>query len=169
MVKILQFIFDLQLPITCNPWTTLSNPCNKVRGKILLKKSSCVFLPASLSLSCLRLINSLRQYVSSIYMYISAWTCIWECNTSSDIWFILFNVLTLNVAICIVLLHLSNFCLCLSSAADFSNNEARAPTSAERAFFFFTRAKSDAVWTYDFSHGNLSMAVFSYLINIRYL
>ena len=40
-------MFDLQLPLTCNPWTTLSNPCNKVRGKILLKKSSCVFLPAS--------------------------------------------------------------------------------------------------------------------------
>ena len=30
---------------------TLSNPCNKVRGKILLKKSSGVFLHASLSLS----------------------------------------------------------------------------------------------------------------------
>ena len=35
-----------------NPWTTLSNPCNKVRGKILLKKSFCVFLPA-FSLLCL--------------------------------------------------------------------------------------------------------------------
>ena len=54
-VKILQFIFGLQLPLTCNPWTTLSNPCNKERSKILLKKSSCAFLhasflPASLSL-----------------------------------------------------------------------------------------------------------------------
>ena len=45
-VKILQFMFGLQLPLTCNPWTTLSNPFNKVRGKILLKKSSCVFPPA---------------------------------------------------------------------------------------------------------------------------
>ena len=44
-------MFDLQLPLTCNPWTTLSNPCNKVRGKILLKKFSCIFvLLASLSL-----------------------------------------------------------------------------------------------------------------------
>ena len=77
-------MFGLQLPLTCNPWTTLSNPCNKVRGKwiLVLKKSSCVFLPASLSLSCLRLINSVRQYVSSIYMYISAWICRWQYNIS---------------------------------------------------------------------------------------
>ena len=39
---------------------------------------------------------------------------------------ILFKVLTLNVTICIVCLHLNNFCL--SSVADFSNTEA--PTSA---------------------------------------
>ena len=43
-------MFGLQLPLTCNPWTTLSNPCNNVKGKILLKKSSCAFLLASLSL-----------------------------------------------------------------------------------------------------------------------
>ena len=54
-------MFDLQLPLTCNPWTTLSNLTNKVRGKILFKKSSCVFLP-----SCV--LYFLRQYVSSIYM-----------------------------------------------------------------------------------------------------
>ena len=45
---------------------------------------------------------------------------------------ILFKVLTLNVAICIVCMHFSSFC-CLNSVADFSNTEARAPTSAERA------------------------------------
>ena len=33
-----------------NPWTTLSNPCNKLRGKYVVKKSSCVFPLASLSL-----------------------------------------------------------------------------------------------------------------------
>ena len=56
---------------------------------------------------------------------------------------ILFKVLTLNVAICNVRFHFSNFCL--SSVADFSNTEARAPTSAGRAAFLPT--KSDAVWT----------------------
>ena len=43
-------MFGLQHPLTCNPWTTLSNPCNKVKGKYVVKKSSCVFLLASLSL-----------------------------------------------------------------------------------------------------------------------
>ena len=72
---------------------------------------------------------------------------------------ILFKVLTLNVAICIVCLHFSSFC-CLSSVADFSNTEARAPTSAGRAPFF-TRPKSDAVCVCGLSlgHGYLSMAV----------
>ena len=42
---------------------------------------------------------------------------------------ILFKILTLNVAICSVCLHFSSFD-CLSSVADFSNTEARAPTSA---------------------------------------
>ena len=42
---------------------------------------------------------------------------------------ILFNVLTLNVTICIVLLHFSNFCFSLSSVADFSNTGVRVPTS----------------------------------------
>ena len=47
------------------------------------------------------------------------------------------------MAICSVCLHFSSFDR-LSSVADFSNTEARAPTSAGRAPFF-TRAKSDAV------------------------
>ena len=64
---------------------------------------------------------------------------------------ILFKVLTLKVAICIVCLHFSNFC-CLSSVAGFSN----------RTRLIFTRAKSDAVYTNGLSvgHGYLSMAVF---------
>ena len=71
----------------------------------------------------------------------------------------LFKFLTLNVAICSVCLHFSSFD-CLSSVADFSNTEARAPTSAGRAPFF-TRAKSDAVCVCGLSvgHGYLSMAV----------
>ena len=49
----------------------------------------------------------------------------------------------------------------LSSVADFSNTEAKAPTSAGHAPFF-TRAKSDAVYACGLSmcHGYLSMAVF---------
>ena len=45
--------------------------------------------------------------------------------------------------------------------ADFSNTEARAPTSAGRTPFFFTRAKSDAVCVCGLSvgHGYLSMDV----------
>ena len=36
----------------------------------------------------------------------------------SGSWQILFKVLTLNVTICILLLHISNFCFSLSSVAD---------------------------------------------------
>ena len=61
-------MFDLQLPLTCNPWTTLSNPCNKVRGKILLKKSSCV-LP-----SCVFII-------ASGFIIVSLWYGTWQYNT----------------------------------------------------------------------------------------
>ena len=65
----------------------------------------------------------------------------------------------LNVAICVVRFHFSNFSL--SSVADFFNTESRAPTSA-RSTSFFTHMKSDAVWTCGLSvgHGYLSMAVF---------
>ena len=73
---------------------------------------------------------------------------------------ILFKFITLDVAICFVCLHFSNFC-CLSSVGDFSNTETRAPTSAGRTLFFI-RTKSDAVWTYGLNvvHGYLSVAVF---------
>ena len=62
----MKFTFGLQHPLTCNPSTTLSNPCNKERGKNIIKEvflsflhtyfipasflpvsSSCVFLDAS--------------------------------------------------------------------------------------------------------------------------
>ena len=55
---------------------------------------------------------------------------------------ILFKVLTLNVAIFSVCLHFSSFCRS-SSVADFSNTEARAPTSAGRAPFLPARR---AIW-----------------------
>ena len=101
--------------------------------------------------------------ISSVWVYrcsciqIMSILCSTADAVSSGSWPILFRVLTLNVAICIVCLHFS----CLSSVADFSNTEARAPTSAGRAPFF-TRAKSDAVCEcgLSMSHGYLSMAVF---------
>ena len=37
-VKILQFMFGLQLPLTVKPHTTFSNPCNKERGKYFVKE-----------------------------------------------------------------------------------------------------------------------------------
>ena len=50
-----------------NPWSTLSNPCNKVRGKYVVKE---VFLcPLFVRLLFIMRMLSLRRYVSSIYMY----------------------------------------------------------------------------------------------------
>ena len=50
-VKILQFLFGLQLPLTRKPWVTLFEPLQiKWEVNILLKKTSCVCL--SLSLHC---------------------------------------------------------------------------------------------------------------------
>ena len=46
-VKILKFMFRLQLPLTVEPHTTLSNPYNKVRGTYIYKE---VFLRPSLLL-----------------------------------------------------------------------------------------------------------------------
>ena len=69
--KNIAVMFDLQLPLTCSPWTTLSNPCNNVRGKILLKKSSCVFLPASY-LACVFVTASViiaSVCIQHIYVY----------------------------------------------------------------------------------------------------
>ena len=86
-------------------------------------------------------------YPLSVWWYLISLACVYLCScmqimsilcstadaVSSGSWPILFRVLTLNVAIWIVCLHLSSFCLSLSSVADFSNTEARAPTSAGRA------------------------------------
>ena len=105
------------------------------------------------------LISSLCMYLCSC-MHIMSMLCSTADAVSSGSWPILFKVLTMNVAICIVCLHFSSFC-CLSSVADFSYSEAKAPTSAGRTPFF-TRAKSDAVYICGLSvgHGYLSMAVF---------
>ena len=72
------------------------------------------------------------------WMHIMSVLCSRAYAISSGSWPILFKVLKLNYAICIVCLHFSSFC-CLSSVADFSNTEARAPTSAGRAPFLLAR------------------------------
>ena len=57
----MKFMFGLRHPLTCNPSTTLSNPCNKVKGEYFSKEvflclPACIlivpasFIPASLSL-----------------------------------------------------------------------------------------------------------------------
>ena len=106
------------------------------------------------------LIYSLWVYLCSCMHIMSMLSSITDA-VSSVSFPILFNVLTLNVAICIVCLHYSNFCFSLSAEADFSNTEARAPTSAGHAPFF-TPSKSDAVWTGGLSvcHSNLLVTVF---------
>ena len=57
--------------------------------------------------------------------------------------FIVFKVLPLKVALVTMFLQLSM--LGLDSVADFSNSEAKAPTSAE-CTLFFTAVRGDAVW-----------------------
>ena len=64
---------------------------------------------------------------------------------------ILFKILTLIVAICIVRLHFSNFCFSLSSVADFSNTVAKAPTSGDAPLYLPTRRAMQfwkAVWVW---------------------
>ena len=84
------------------------------------------------------LISSVCVYLCSC-MQIMSILCSTAYAVSSGSWPILFRVLTLNVTICIVCLDFSSFCLSLSSVADFSNTEARAPTSAGRAPFLPAR------------------------------
>ena len=133
-VKILQFMFGLQLPLTCNPWTTLSNRYNKVRGKILLKKSSCVFLPASLSFMRRLLLRPcpcvcLNYCVVMLrHMSIQQWVCVHvsACvrNCASVFvceWVLVYSHVCVNVWViawlCVsvnVCTRVRNTCLCVS-------------------------------------------------------
>ena len=76
--------------------------------------------------------SSLRWYLCSCTPTMSI-LCSAADAVSLGGWPILSKVRTFSVAICTVLLHLSSFCLCLNSVADFSNTGTRSPTSAERA------------------------------------
>ena len=104
------------------------------------------------------LISSVCVYLCSC-MHIMSILCSSADVISSGSCPILFKVLTLNVAICSVCLHFSSFD-CLSSVADFSNTEARAPASAGRAPFLPAwRAMRFVYVVWVRSHGYLSMAV----------
>ena len=113
------------------------------------------------------------DYPLPVSWYLISSVCVYQCSClhimsilcstadaiSSGSWPILFKVQTLNVAICTVGLHFSSFC-CLSSAADFSNTEARALTSVEGAPFLPARRAMRFMCGLSVGHGYLSMAVF---------
>ena len=74
----MKFMFGLQHPLTCKPWTTLSNPCNKVRGKYNCKE--VYLLRSFLHLcQCVFIVVSLWCCMN-MYMYISAWIRRWLYN-----------------------------------------------------------------------------------------
>ena len=107
-------------------WTASSgeapffNPCrNSINNGIIN--------PSSIILYHIRRSSSVCVYLCSC-MHIMSILCSSADAISSGSCPILFKVLTLNVAICSVCLHFSSFD-CLSSVADFSNTEVRAPTT----------------------------------------
>ena len=117
-------------------------------------------------------VTSIHPFPVSWYLISSV--CVYRCScmqiisilwstadaVSSDSWPILFRFLTLNVAICIVCLHFSSFCLFELCSWFFEHRGQGSNLSRTRPFF--TRAKSDAVYGSGLStsHGYLSMAVF---------
>ena len=87
----------------------------------------------------------LWYFISSLLVYLCSCTRIMSmirsiaAAVSSSSWPILFNVLKLNVTICILRLHLSNFCFSLSYLAGFSSTGTWAPTSVGQAPFVPTQ------------------------------
>ena len=102
------------------------------------------------------LISSLCVYLCS-WMHIMSILCSTSDVVSSGSYPILFKVLTLNVAICILCLHFSNFCW----LSWFFEHWGQG-SNFSRTRLIFTCAKSDAVFTSGLSVGHvyLSMAVF---------
>ena len=88
------------------------------------------------------LISSVCMYLCSC-MHIMSILCSTADAINSGSCPILFKVLTLNIAICIVCLHFSSFC-CLSSLDDFFEHWGQG-SNLRRTRPFFTPAKSDAV------------------------
>ena len=93
------------------------------------------FLPVSWYL-----ISLLWMYLCSCMRVMSMlWSITNEVSSGSCP--ILFKVLTLNVTICIVRLHFSKYCFSLSSVADFSNTEARAPNLSIAVYILIDRSQ----------------------------
>ena len=97
-------------------------PC-RCRDKHPSIASIMVYLPYEGICSCMHIMSMLWSIIDAV---------------SSGSWLILLKVLTLNVAICIVLLHFSKFCFSWSSVADFLNTGAKAQTSVGHAPFLPT-------------------------------
>ena len=90
----MKFMFGLQHPLTCKPWITLLNPCNKVRGnynckEVFLCLPSCIFVIASSLLRRLFMHLSLslcRCELFYIYMcsYVDVNLHVWLYNSKSS-------------------------------------------------------------------------------------
>ena len=104
-------------------------------------------------------------FISSLWRYpcscMHIMSMIWSITeaVSSGSWSILFKVLMLNVAICIVLLHFNNFCFSLSSVSWFFEQWGQG-SNPSRTHPFFTCAKSNVVWT-----SGLSMSFYMFLFS----
>ena len=75
-VKILQLCSISSSLSQYNPTQTFRTLTNKVRGKNIVKEVFLRLYPA-----CVFIIASVC--IQHIYMYISAWTCRWQCNSMS--------------------------------------------------------------------------------------
>ena len=98
------------------------------------------------------LISLVCVYLSSC-MQIMSILCSTADAISSGNWPILFRVLTLNVAICIVCLHFSSFLFELELCSWFFEHWGQG-SYLSRTRPFFTRAKSDAVYVCGLSVGH---------------
>ena len=82
-------------------------------------------------------------FISLLWMYLCScmhiMSILWSFAeaVSSSSWLILFKVLTLNVTICTVLLHFSNFYFSLSSVADFFENWGQGSNLSRTHPFFY--------------------------------
>ena len=71
----MKFMFGLQHPLTCKPWTTLSNPCNKV-GEVNIFLKSFLRLPSCVVYSCICLwycvVVMLHEHVNDYITVVSS-------------------------------------------------------------------------------------------------
>ena len=111
-------------------------------------------------------ISSLRRYLCSCTYIMSMLWSIAEA-VSSDSYPILVKVITLNVTICIVLLHFSKFALFELCNWFFEHWGQGSNLSRTRSFF--THAKSDAVWTWvEHVMENIRWLCFIHMYRIQY-